>query len=83
MNILDNVIILLLIAGAFIAGKLISDKYHERIESEYEYMIKVRAADRGVGYIAPPARKPQVPIGQLFMDKLKETGRAAQVLTKQ
>ena len=82
MNILDNVIIIFLIVGSFIAGKVISDRYHEKIESEYEYMIKVIAAERGVGYITPPDKKPRVPIGQPFMDKLRENGRATQVLSR-
>lgn len=78
MNILDNVIILLLIVGAFLAGKTISDSYHRRILSEYEYIFRMTAAEKGVGYVAPPAGK--VPIGQPFMDRLKENGRATQKL---
>ena len=80
MNILDNVIILLLIIGAFIAGKAISDNYHKQTESEYEYVIKVLAAGNGLGYIASPQKKKQVPIGQPFMDKRSEHGRATQML---
>lgn len=80
MIILYGAIILLLLVGAFAAGKVIADRYHERIEAEYEYMIKVIAAERGVGYIAPPERKPQNHIGQPFMDRLRETGRATQAI---
>lgn len=80
MQMLDNFIILTLIVLAFIAGKKISDGYHDRQISELEYQLRLYAAERGVGYVAPPARKKFVPIGQPFMDKLKENGRATQSL---
>lgn len=75
MSILDNVIILFLIVMAFYAGKRISDNYHRMIIDELQYQIRIRAAERGIGYVAPPVRKYH-PIGQDFMDKLKENGRA-------
>lgn len=78
MNLLDNIIILLLIVSSFIAGKRISDSYHERQIAELEYQLRLFAAEKGVGYIAPPIKKKFVPIGQPFMDKLKENGRATQ-----
>lgn len=80
MQMLDNFIILTLIVLAFIAGKKISDGYHDRQISELEYQLRLYSAERGVGYVAPPARKKFVPIGQPFMDKLKENGRATQSL---
>lgn len=85
---LDNVIILSLITGAFFTGKFISDKYHSRIyteyenfKSEYEYLIRLNAAQHGVGYVAPPRRVKQAPIGEDFMVRLKENGRATQQIT--
>jgi len=80
MQILDNVLILSLPVIAFIAGKLISDRYHERQIQELEYQLRLYAAERGVGYVAPPVRKKYVPIGQPFMDRLKENGHATQSL---
>ena len=80
MGILDNVIILLLVIGSFIAGMKISDRYHSLIESEQDYMLRLHAAEKGVGYVAPPRR--QLTIGQEFMDKLRENGRATQRLGK-
>lgn len=80
MQILDNVIILSLPVLAFIAGKIISDRYHERQIQELEYQLRLYAAERGVGYVAPPVKRKYVPIGQPFMDKLKENGRATQAL---
>jgi hypothetical protein len=80
MQILDNVIILSLPVLAFIAGKIISDRYHERQIQELEYQLRLYAAERGVGYVAPPAKRKYVPIGQPFMDKLKENGHATQAL---
>ena len=81
MQILDNIIILLLPVVAFIAGKKISDSYHEMVVSELRYQLQLLAAQKGVGYIAPPARR-KVPIGQQFMDRLKENGRATQIINE-
>ena len=79
MQILDNLIILLLPVIAFFVGKRTSDRYNSDIISELEYQLRLMAAQRGVGYVAPPEKKKRyVPIGQPFMDKLKETGRATQ-----
>lgn len=78
MQILDNVLILLLPVIAFIAGKKISDGYHERILSEYEFMLRRQDIEKGIGYV-PPVKK-YVPIGQPFMDRLKENGRATQAI---
>ena len=79
MQILDNVIILLLLVLAFFAGKRISDSYHQRMIDELQFELRLRAAEKGVGYVAPPSRK-YVPIGQQFMDRLKENGRATQAI---
>lgn len=77
MQILDNLIILTLPVLAFIAGKIVSDNYNDKIISYLQYQIRLLSAKEGVGYVAPPAKK-YVPIGQPFMDKLKEQGRAIQ-----
>ena len=78
MQILDNIIILLLPVIAFVAGKLISDNYHAEIIEELKYQLRLSAAKQGVGYVAPPQKVKRVPIGQPFMDKLKENGKAVQ-----
>lgn len=78
MQILDNIIILLLPVLAFFAGKRISDNYHASIISELEFQLRLRAAEKGVGYVAPPPRRRV--IGQEFMDKLRENGRATTTL---
>lgn len=80
MQILDNIIILTLPVLAFITGKKISDHYHENIIQHLEYQLRLNAARDGVGYVAPPVKKKFVPIGQPFMDKLKENGHATQSL---
>ena len=80
MQILDNVIILILIVLAFIAGKLISDRYNERIIEYLQYVIRCYAGEKGVGFVAFPVKKKSFPIGQPFMDKLKENGHATQTL---
>ena len=81
MQIIDNLIILLLIAASFVAGKHIADSYNRVKIEELEFQLRLYAAERGVGYVAPPVKR-RVPIGQPFMDKLKEHGRATQVLQR-
>lgn len=79
MQIIDNIIILALPVLAFLAGKHISDTYHRDIISELEFQLRLSAAEKGVGYVVPPAPKRKyMPIGQPFMDQLKKTGRAVQ-----
>lgn len=79
MQILDNVIIIGLIVLAFIAGLKLAGHYYERLMEEERYANKILAVKGGYGYIAPPEKR-HVPIGQPFMDKLKENGRATQAL---
>ena len=78
MQLLDNTIIIILIVMAFLAGKKISDSYHERMVNELLFQLRLKAAERGVGYVPYPVAKKPDPIGQDFMDRLKETGRATQ-----
>jgi len=77
MQFVDNFIILMLIALAFWMGKRISDSYYQKVISELEFQLRLRAAEKGVGYVAPPAPvRKYMPIGQPFMDRLKKDGRA-------
>lgn len=80
MQMLDNSIILTLIVLAFIAGHRMAGKYYKDILAHHEYTEKLLSADKGLGYIAPPEASKTMPIGQPFMDKLKENGRATQAL---
>lgn len=77
MQILDNIIILIFPVIAFYAGKKMSDSYNEKRIMELEFQLRLSAAEKGVGYVAPPAKR-RAPIGQTFMDKLKENGHAIQ-----
>ena len=81
MQILDNIIILLLPIIAFIAGKRISDRYNANQISELQYQLRLAAAEKGIAYVAPPSAKKYMPIGQNFMDRLKQQGRAVQKLS--
>ena len=83
MQILDNIIILLLPVLAFIAGKKMSDKYHKAQDEVLTDEIKRLSLIHGIGYLPPeqPVKK-YVPIGQPFLDKLKENGRAVQKLDR-
>lgn len=80
MQIVDNIVILLLIVLAFIAGKRISDNYHSEQIEYLIFQLRMTAAEKGVGYVAPPVKKKYAPIGQPFMDRLKKTGHATQAL---
>ena len=81
MQIVDNAIILILICLAFIAGKKMSDNYHNVTIDELRYQLRLLSAQHGTGYVAPPVRKQRVAIGQEFMDRLKEHGRATQQIS--
>ena len=74
MQILDNIIILFLPVIAFCFGKRISDAYHSEQLRELEYQLRLMAAEKGVGFVAPPQKR--MPIGQPFMERLKQNGRA-------
>lgn len=80
MQILDSVIILALLVLAFIAGLKLAGHYYTQVIAEIEYASKILAGDKGLGYIAPPAHKEVVPIGQEFMDRLRTHGHATQAL---
>ena len=79
MNILDNVIILALIFGSFLFGRYISDRYNTQTIDELRYQLRLLSAQKGTGYVAPPVRR-RASIGQEFMDKLHENGKAVQKL---
>ena len=80
MQILDNLIILLLIVGAFLGGLVLSGIYWRRLINEWRYTCKILSADKGLGYIVPPERENTFPIGQDFMDRLREKGHATQAI---
>lgn len=76
---IDNLIILLLIVGAFLGGLALAGHYYKRLIDEWRYTCKILAADKGVGYIAPP-EDPAFPLGSDFFEKLRENGRATKAL---
>lgn len=77
---IDNIIILLLILGAFLGGLYLAGKYYRRLLAEVEWLMKVVIADKGLGYIAPPQEDTSFPISQSFMEHLKQYGRATQAI---
>ena len=79
MQILDNLIIIILPVIGFIAGKKVADAYNSNTIEELRYLLRLNAAQHGVGYIPPPVKRRRRNIlGQDFMDKLHEVGRATQ-----
>ena len=76
MQILDNLIILLLIVGAFLGGLVLAGFYWRKIVNELRYTCKVLASQNGLGYIAPPEATTEGPITQAFMNHLHKNGRA-------
>lgn len=84
---LFSIVIVILVSLAFVFGKLVSDNYNNKIISytqemleEYKYVVRLIEASKGIGYVSPPIKRS--PIGQQFMDKLRENGRATQQLNK-
>lgn len=82
MQILDNLIIIILFVVAFYAGKKTSDNYNANVIEELRYIIRLNAAKEGVGYVAPPVHRRRNTIGQEFMDKLHQNGKATQQIDK-
>ena len=82
MQILDNMIILLLIVGAFLSGLVLAGMYWRKVVNELRYTCKILAADKGLGYIAPPETTSDGPITQDFMDHLHKNGRATTTIRK-
>ena len=86
MNILDNFLIIAIHVLCFYAGMRISDKYHEqerqRVETEVRLAnARFHANDYAV-YVPPaPVKQKRMPIGQPFMDRVKQNGRATQQIT--
>ena len=83
MKLLDNFLIITCIVAAFTAGVLLANRYHNKAEQEKDYALRRLAAYKHAGldyydsgpYVAPPIRQP---LGQQFMDTLREKGRAVQ-----
>lgn len=81
MLLLDGLLILCLIVGAFFLGRHITIHDYENLINYYNYFYRMDAAKHGVGYVAPPAKR-RAQIGDQFMERLKTTGHATQSLTK-
>ena len=79
MQIIDNMIILLLIVGAFLGGLALAGMYWRRLIDEWRYTCKLLSAQNGVGYVAPPERK-DGPITEHFMEHLHKNGRATTII---
>ena len=80
MQLIDNLLILLLICGAFVTGLYLSGRYYKKLLSELQWILKVMTAEKGLGYIAQPEEIPTSPISQSFMDHLRQHGRATTAL---
>ena len=79
---IEALVALVILILAFSAGKMISDRYNDRIISELQFQLRLTSAEKGVGYVAPPVKKKIVPIGQPFMDALQKNGRAVQKIER-
>lgn len=83
MQLLDNIIILLLPVISFVMGKRVADKYKQEQIDMLTDEIKRLSFMNGVGYLSQPQPvKKYVPIGQPFLDKLRDNGRAVQKLDR-
>ena len=81
MQILDNLIIVGLHIACFWAGICLADRYHRQEKQQVEYEVRLAQARMQAGdyavYVAPPKKK-HYPIGQPFLDRMKENGQAVQ-----
>lgn len=86
MDIFDMVVVVGLCAACFIAGLRTSDRYHEEESRRVNYEVRLAQArmksNDYAAYVAPPAKRRRMPIGQPFLDKLKSNGRATQQISK-
>ena len=86
MNIIDMIVEVGLYAACFVAGMRTSDRYHEEQRRQIEYEVRLAQARMKAKdfapYVAPPAKRRRMPIGQPFLDKLKSNGRATQQISK-
>ena len=87
MQIVDNLLILMLIAGAFLYGKYLGDKYHKEAETEKQYALRKQyvrlkagcdADDPAQPYVAPP--QASRPIPSEFIEHLRRNKRATMQL---
>ena len=84
MRIADNVIILLLIVGAFIAGLKLAGYYHTKLFEERDYQERLREAREYAQWTGPGG--PYVarhPINDEFMQRLRTNKRAIQKLNRE
>ena len=87
---LDNIIILFLVVGAFICGLRLSSYYHENAAEHEKYMLQqqyarlkadVDADDVMQPYVAPPVKHPFV-IPPEFVDNLRRRRAATMRVDK-
>ena len=85
MQFLDNLIILTLIAGAFLCGKHFSDSYHRKAKDDITYALQKQYARIVAGCDADDAGQPYVPypnqaITPSFMERLRKNKQATMQL---
>lgn len=81
MDILVYLVLVITHFACFLAGLKISDKYHDEKQQEADYQSRLAVARQRAGdfsVLIPKQEIKQMPIGQPFLDKLKENGRATQ-----
>lgn len=83
MNVLDNVIIVTLIVGAFAAGMKIADRYHNQAWREQVYALQKQYARLQTGCDADDPVQPYVPfsVPEEFANRLKSNRRAVMQVT--
>jgi hypothetical protein len=79
-KLIDNLLIVMLIAGAFVSGLYLAGRYYKKLLAELQWLLKVLVADRGLGYIAPPKDEPDSPISQEFYEHMRKNGHATTAL---
>lgn len=82
MQILDNLIIICLVALSFFAGVRLADKYHREEKQQVEREVRLAQArmlaNDYAPYVAPVKR---MPIGARFEERLRTNKRATQQIS--
>ena len=86
MQMLDNVIIILLIIGAFTAGMKLSNWFHFNAQEHEKYMLQKQflrfqancdADDPCQPYVAPPVKR-RYNVSPEFVERLRHNGAATE-----
>jgi len=80
--VLDAIAIVVLIVCSFILGMVVSDHYHEKIETHLEYALRITQMRIGYQYVQPPRRRYRTVVSDSFAERLRTNGRATEMIKR-